>query len=233
MSPLVETRPKDYLTSKGIPFKEHYGELITACLFNGCDEDSRPNEAHLYLSAETGQYHCKKCDAKGNIVTLAKHLGDNSYTANSKWEAPLHSAQKTDNQLTKFNPVTVEECHAALPDRIRFYLGLRGISERMISEHKIGFGKFYGKNWITIPIKDSEGEYSFLKLRQDPEDTANKNKYKFYPAGSEAMLFGLESIKDQEVAMICEGEFDCMLLQANTVPAITSTAGATSCLVVL
>ena len=68
---------KEYLIRKGIHFREQNGELITRCLFNNCDNDSRNNEAHLYFNAETGQYDCKKCGEKGNIITLAKHFGDN------------------------------------------------------------------------------------------------------------------------------------------------------------
>ncbi len=67
---------RDYLTRKGTAFRESGKELIAHCLFSSCDNDSVGNEAHLYFSAETSQYDCKKCGAKGNIFTLAKHFGD-------------------------------------------------------------------------------------------------------------------------------------------------------------
>ena len=67
---------KEYLIRKGIAFRESGKELITHCLFNGCDSDSKGTEAHLYFDAETGQYNCKKCGEKGNLITLAKHFGD-------------------------------------------------------------------------------------------------------------------------------------------------------------
>ena len=63
---------KKYLIRKGIAFRESNGEIITRCLFNDCDKDSRDGEAHLYFDAETGQYDCKKCGERGNIITLAK-----------------------------------------------------------------------------------------------------------------------------------------------------------------
>ena len=65
---------KEYLNRKDIAFRERGKELIAHCLFNGCDDDSRGNEAHLYFSVETGQYECKKCGEKGNLVTLANTL---------------------------------------------------------------------------------------------------------------------------------------------------------------
>jgi len=67
---------KEYLDKKGIEYREFGKELITKCLFNACDDDSKGNEAHLYFNTETGQYDCKKCGEKGNIFTLAQHLGD-------------------------------------------------------------------------------------------------------------------------------------------------------------
>jgi len=56
---------KEYLTRKGVDFRESGKELIVRCLFNGCDTDSGVNEAHLYFNADTGQYECKKCGEKG------------------------------------------------------------------------------------------------------------------------------------------------------------------------
>jgi hypothetical protein len=67
---------KEYLIRKEIRFRESNSELITHCIFHDCDTDSTQNEGHLFFSTDPdkhGQYHCKKCDARGNIVTLAKH----------------------------------------------------------------------------------------------------------------------------------------------------------------
>ncbi len=215
---------KEYLTHRGIPFREANGECITHCLFSDCDQDSRSNEAHLYFSSETGQYNCKKCGAQGNMITLAKHLGDTVQDIVIDQRKP---ATKASENLRKFRPASVEEFHQALPARVRAYLNARGLTDSLISDYKLGWGEFYGKWWITIPIKDKEGKYSFFKLRQDPEDSSNADKYKFYPPGSNATIFGwdmLEGNKDRIV--ICEGEFDSMLLNAHGIPTITSTAGA-------
>ncbi|MFC1612734.1 toprim domain-containing protein [Patescibacteria group bacterium] len=218
---------KEYLTRKGIAFSESGKELITHCLFNGCDEDSRNNEAHLYFQAETGQYNCKKCGETGNIITLARHLGDDikdvaidSFSAHKKGAI---------NQLkaTYINPDIVAKCHKELPERIRRYLNKRGLTDDFISEFKLGYGQFYKKSWITIPITDIDGNVLFFKLRQDPDDKDNPHKLKAYPSGSKATIYGLEMLKNNEdMIMICEGEFDRLILLKNGIPAITSTAGA-------
>ncbi|TSC79982.1 MAG: Uncharacterized protein G01um101429_294, partial [Parcubacteria group bacterium Gr01-1014_29] len=141
---------KEYLTRKGIEFRENGKELIIHCLFNGCDSDSRDTEAHLYFDAETGQYECKKCGEKGNLITLAKHFGDSIQEIALN---PITHARNTRKSM-KFDTELVETYHLALPAHIRQYLNNRGISNAVIDAHKLGWGKFYSKWWITIPIQD-------------------------------------------------------------------------------
>ena len=211
---------KEYLIRKGIHFREQNGELITRCLFNNCDNDSRNNEAHLYFNAETGQYDCKKCGEKGNIITLAKHFGDNID------DIALNPRTSTKNirKYLKFNTSLVETCHQAIPSRIRQYLNARGITDAFVSDYKLGWGEFYGKWWITIPIQDIDGNFVFFKLRQDPNEGGGKITY---PRGIEAQIYGWETLKTAtDKIVICEGEFDRLLLVSKGIPTITSTHGA-------
>ncbi|MEI6420468.1 MAG: toprim domain-containing protein, partial [bacterium] len=198
---------KDFLSTRGITFKEQGEELITQCFFNDCDKDSKGAEAHLYFSTKTGQYDCKKCGAKGNLATLAKHLGEEPE------ERPKYKRGET------FDEGLVEKCHANLPDRIRAYLNSRGISNEVINAYKLGYGIFRGKKFITIPIADSEG-YKFFKLRQDPEDGDIKTTY----PGGNAQLFGEYANGGHQI--ICEGEMDALALISKGFPALTSTHGA-------
>lgn len=202
---------KEYLSEKGIPFRESGKEIITKCLFNNCDNDSQGNEAHLYFSAETGQYDCKKCGEKGNLITLAKHFGDTK------------PKPRTTNT---FNAGLVEKCHLALPSHLREYLHKRGLTDAIIDEYRLGYGQFYRKPWITIPIKDIYGNYSFFKLRQDP---AFGNDKITYPKGAEAQLYDWEMLAKTDTdkqLVISEGELDRLLLLSKGIPAITSTHGA-------
>lgn len=211
---------KEYLIRKGIAFKEQNGELITRCLFNNCDNDSRDGEAHLYFDTETGQYNCKKCGAKGNIITLAEHLGDNidDIVLN-----PRKSRENT-RKYPKFDASLIETCHQAIPARISQYLNARGITDALVSDFKLGWGKFYGKWWITIPIQDIDGNFVFFKLRQDPNEG---NEKMTYPRGIEAQIYGWEILKTAtDKIVICEGEFDRLILLLKEIPAITSTHGA-------
>ena len=199
---------KEYLLEKGITYHENGRELITKCIFNNCDSDSASNEGHLYFNTETSQYDCKKCGEKGNLITLKKHFGDTSTPhPSSLYRGPI------------FNDGLVEKCHKDLSENIRKYLNDRGLSDNVINKYKLGYGKFYNKNYITIPIMGENG-YSFFKLRQDPKDGDGKITY---PKGAEATIFGSY---DEDRQIICEGELDALALISQGINAISSTHGA-------
>ncbi len=211
---------KEYLNRKGIAFCESGKEIITHCVFNGCDKDSRSGEAHLYFDAETGQYECKKCGEKGNLITLAKHFGDGIQEIALNPKTSAANPRKS----TKFDAELVDTCHLALPAHIRQYLNARGVSDAVIDANKLGWGKFYGKNWITIPIPDIYGAFRFFKLRQDPSAGSDKITY---PKGVEAQIYGWETLTNlNNPLVICEGELDRLALLSKGIAAITSTHGA-------
>jgi len=215
---------REYLSRRGIAFREKNGELISRCLFGGCDNDSNGKEAHLYFNAETGQYHCKKCGEKGNIFTLAEHFGDDRYAV---LRTGPKSATKHGSRNPRFTEYLVESCHQAIPDHIRIYLNDRGVSDTIIDSHKLGYGEFYGGGkWITIPIKGSSGNFAYFKLRRDPEEGDNKLTY---PKGSHAEIYDWDTLSRAiDKIVICEGELDKLLLESKGVLAITSTHGASS-----
>lgn len=215
---------KEYLDQRSISYKEVNGELVAKCFFGDCDKDSTENEAHLYINPENGLHNCKKCDTKGNFKTIMKHFGDDFHLA------PVKSTTKNKkSKVQKLDPVLVDQFHNAMPERIRKYLNNRGIKDEIIEQNKLGYGKFYGNNWITIPILNARREYTFLKLRKDPDNKKSGPKYKVFPSGSKAEIYGQEILKNKgSKLVICEGEFDCLVLSAWGIPAITSTAGAST-----
>jgi hypothetical protein len=207
---MTKTTIADYLSQKGIAYHESGQELITKCLFGDCDKDSTGNEAHLYFNKETSQYECKKCGEKGNLITLQKHFGDQVTPQRaSSYSGP------------RFNDALVHKCHDELPVRIRTYLNNRGIIDGVIDSYKLGYGTFYGKQYITIPVMDDTG-YKFFKLRQDPEIGDGKITY---PKGAEAQLFGMYA-GSEDAQILCEGELDALALISQGCFALTSTHGA-------
>ena len=215
MDEIITITVRNYLDSKSIAYSERNGELITKCLFNDCDKDSKRGEAHLYINPYTGQFDCKKCDEKGNIFTLAKHFGDKKSDVIKNF--PQYKSKKDFISL-------VDSCHLNLPQEIRKYLNGRGISNQIIDRRKIGYGYFYNKSWITIPVKDRNGNYIFFKLREHPQTGNHKHTY---PRGSQAQIYPWDVLDNKsEKLIVCEGELDALLLESMEIPAVTSTAGA-------
>lgn len=206
---------KDLLQESNISFRERNGELITHCIFNDCDSDSRGNEAHLYIKADTGQYYCHKCGEKGGIKGLREALGI------SKQSLPHQTIEQTPD-----NNKLATKCHKQLPLNIREWLKTeRLLLDEDIDDFELGYGEFYGTSWITIPIRDASGTVQFMKLRQDPFVPSDRPKY--MSTGGEAAIFNAEILKEKpDQLVICEGEFDCLVLRAFGIPAISSTAGA-------
>jgi len=206
---------KDLLTNSNINFREHGNELITHCIFNGCDSDSRGNEAHLYINAGTGQYFCHKCGEKGGINGLREALGISAESLPRQSKGSNSSVSKLANKY-----------HKQLPLNIREWLkNSRLLLEEDIDDFELGYGEFYGKNWLTIPVRDTAGNTLFMKLRQDPFLPSDGPKY--MSTGGEAAIFNAAVLKDKpDQLIICEGEFDCLVLHAFGIPAISSTAGA-------
>ena len=211
------TNIEEYLQNKGIRIIRNEGkEIVIHCLFSNCDQDSKGSEAHMYVERSTGMYHCKKCDARGNMITLRKHFGDIS----------LHRSSQV-KVRRNFTQGIVEECANDMPERIRSYLNSRGVSDEIITKYKIGYGNFYGSNWITIPMKKSgEIDYSFFYLRKDPEDkNESLPKNLSFPKGKgETVLYG-EYTNEEEYLVICEGIMDCLSLLSLGHKAVTSTGG--------
>ena len=113
--------------------------------------------------------------------------------------------------------------HRALPDRIRAYLNARGIPDAMIDAYVLG----WTGGRISIPIPNRDGEIAFFKLRKDPNDLSDGPKMLTSPTGAHAELYGWERVLAKPASIvICEGEFDRLVLEARGFAAVTSTAGA-------
>jgi DNA primase len=112
--------------------------------------------------------------------------------------------------------------HRALPDRIRRYLNERGIPDYLIDAHQLG----WNGSRISIPILNREGDVVSFKLAKDPEDASDSPKMLATP-GARAELYGwAEVLSRPQRIVICEGEFDRLVLEAQGFQAVTSTGGA-------
>jgi len=115
------------------------------------------------------------------------------------------------------------EYHRNLPERIRDHLRReRGIADEVIDLHCLGWN---GQR-ITIPIIDRDGQVAAFKFAKDPADATNGPKMLASP-GARAELYGWERvISKPKRVIICEGEFDRLVLESRGFAAVTSTGGA-------
>lgn len=110
----------------------------------------------------------------------------------------------------------------AMPKRIRRYLNGRGVPDHMIDFHLLG----WNAERITIPVFDREGEPLFFRLAKDPADYRAGPKM-LTPAGGSVELYGWERLRTTPSRIIiCEGEFDRLVLESYGFLAVTSTGGA-------
>ena len=122
-----------------------------------------------------------------------------------------------------FQPLA-EKYNKALPDEVREYLHERGLDDDVIESHLLG----WNGHRITIPIFNREGEVVFFKLAKTPQDTLPGPKIMASP-GASAELYGWDVLKKHpSQVIICEGEFDRLVLETNGFQAVTSTGGAGS-----
>src|SRR5437879_5979357 len=113
--------------------------------------------------------------------------------------------------------------HRNLPPRIRQYLrDKRGISDAITDLRLLG----WNGSRITIPIFNRQGELAFFKLAKDPEDKTDSAQM-LATAGAHAELYDWQTVLAKpEQIIICEGEFDRLVLESRGFAAVTSTGGA-------
>jgi hypothetical protein len=228
--------PSEFLTDWDISYVDKGKQLQTFCLFSDCDSGKSDRKlGHLYISASTGQYNCKKCNASGNLVTLAKHLGKDVVSLYQKQGKIKPRIKKTEIKQEEFEKVyegdlTKEayECHKELTPKHKQYFISRGLSSEIIEKYLLGEAEVDGLQWLTIPVFDKNGRVIFFKLRRLPEhEESNPTKYR-YTKDAQADLYGAELLNNvlNDPVIITEGELDALVLRDWGYIAVSSTGGA-------
>lgn len=113
--------------------------------------------------------------------------------------------------------------HRRLPQRIREYLEGRGIPDELIDRFLLGWN---GQR-ITIPVANREGLIRQFRLGRDPQAPESEPKM-LTTKGATMEVYGWETLlaRPQEL-ILCEGEYDRLVLLAHGFKAVTSTGGVT------
>ena len=218
---MSENEFTDYLAKHNIgDYKKKNDEISFPCPFDvACDGDHKGNEEyHCNFNLTNCTYHCFKCGASGNYLTLLRHFGDyEEYNEKQKLKKePTNSRRQTSLETT------VRNIHKKSRKDIQEYFNGRGINSNSIDKYMLGLGTLGGHHGFIIPILDRDGKIAYVKIRRRPEDesaetiaeTMNQKssfqKYIVYPAGVSLALVGEDQIlkSTSSDVLICEGELD-------------------------
>lgn len=179
------------------------------------------------LNIENLQYNCFACpDIKGDVWHYLQKTENLSFKEALNKYALKYNIQKPKKQKT-LNPQLIKSYVDNLLKlkSIRTYLNdERGFTDETIERFKIGWESEKRKMY-SIPLKNKHGKFINIKYHNSKLDP----KAKYEVTGLGVVLFNSNIIKDNNnPIIICEGEFDCMLLEQFGFDAVSSTSGCTT-----
>lgn len=222
--------PIEYLESKGIEYRIQSGQIVLkTCPF--CED----SQSHFYMDQNEGIYFCHKCQERGNLITLQKHLGDYSSHRENKYmkHNPQATIKPAFSDIDKTSIVLDEkktlETHEQLlndQDAINYITRIRGISLDTVKVFKIGIQTDNdGCSWLTIPHYE-KGKLLNIKSRTIPPAKREFRRIK----NCRSILFNSDAISaDSDQVYITEGEIDAITLWDQGIKnVVATTTGAGS-----
>jgi DNA primase len=208
------------------------GEWVGPCPF--CGGEDRFN---VWPNADPPHWWCRQCEKSGDAIAYimqrdgldfratCQHLGGGrpklkSVTVVKSKPVVRPSPQPLNEDWQTAAAQIGAYCAAMLwepeGERARRWLNERGLTDETLKRHSIGFNKtdrmLYGlwvPRGITIPHwQESLNRIWGIKIRLP---TNGPDKYRAVK-GSRPCLYLADNLRGHEVAVICEGEFDALLL---------------------
>lgn len=207
------------------------------------------------VNIQTGLWFCHVCNIGGSPIDLVMHTlpggvaGPTSYkealtmvgrlagleppslngSKPAAAAAPDTTPKPTSTTRTKLTEANVEAWHTAGKRAdwlIRWLEEKRGYTLETIERFQLGWD---GQR-VTLPIRDADGKLVNVRRRRDPRDPdqAAQGKVIGITAGAnEARLWPLDTLATSAEVILCEGEWDTILLrQLGFDNALTVTSGA-------
>lgn len=196
-------------------------ELRILCPF--CEN---PNKK-CYVNNNTGEFYCFHCGNGGKFQYLTERLNKGE-KAEIK---PQETEDKIEPDLPPIDPEYIIQNHKNLMEGggkvllDTYFYTKRGFSDQTLHRFQLGWD---GRN-IVIPIFNANDECVNFKLKRDPTlPTQSNGMFQLTGRGKKRLFNEVVIKKKQERVIICEGEWDCMLLDQYGYAAVTSTGGALS-----
>lgn len=123
-------------------------------------------------------------------------------------------------QNSKINTEELEDmalnCTLTLTDEAKQYLERKGLNDDLIKKFSIGFGKFYGTTWITIPVYNADREIQYIKLLHFAEESLDDSnntsvKYTTFPHEHNPIIFNEGSLFNKDECVIVDDELGAIV----------------------
>lgn len=204
-----------YLTSRGPDNKGNWRGFCA--IHEDPNSSGTPSAGYNF---DKGKWNCLSCDAGGSIEVLIKNVKKNERELGKpgtnvvslktgKAPEPLPGQMEIDEwvQALLENPGKLE------------YLKNRCIDIKAIENFEIGWNE--DDKRLYIPVRDSSGVLTNIR-RYSPN---HKLKILPWSDGYPVSLFNASALKGRDAIVLCEGEWDCIVLNSMGIPAVTHTAG--------
>ena len=224
----VLSRIQDFSTLfQGVQGQHKNGsEWVTArCPFH---DDHTPSFA---FNNKTGQWACFAGCGKGGALDYLMHTTGASFR-----DALLALGDKTGVPRPHLNgsgPGEIRESYvrkmrealAQNKEIMSFLTGKRGLTEETIRRFELGWDSY--RRRISIPIRDEHGALGNIRFYSSTQSPKMINLKGF---GNPPRLYGADLLAKNpgKQVILCEGEFDRLLLEQNGFVAVTSTHGCTA-----
>lgn len=179
------------------------------------------------VNFDKGKWYCHGCGKGGSVTSLVETLqGGAGRDADF---VPFDEADVKPSRTKKKAELPTEGSikgwHSALlsnPEAIEYLSEQRGLTVETLERFEIGFES--GKGVYTIPIRDYDGNLVNVRF-YDPSPKDDRRKIWGVTGHNDIRLYPVEQI-DNDVLVICEGEWDALVTIQNGVPALTRTGSS-------
>ena len=179
--------------------------VFTRCPY--CEGGRHKDKKTFAIDLKTGQYNCKRgsCNAKGNMITLAKDFDDFDLGVDVQRH---YNIKDYNSQFKKF-----KDAHKEIESKdgaIKF-LKSRGISEQVCRKYEISTQN-KDSSVITFPFKDESGNVRFIKYRNTDPEKIKKGSKEWCEKGCMPILFGMNHCEGFVRLVVTEGQIDSLSL---------------------
>jgi len=202
----------------GLQFK---GSTNAYC-FNGHDKKTASLKFHL----DSNQAHCYGCGFHGDTIELVEQVRRCSFMEATRFleqrgTAPVNLPKRPASkailpELGTWLPL--EFYNNLAQEDLDYFLQQKGLEPRTLDHHLIGR---YGDRY-SIPVFGPERELLDIRL-YSPRGTP---KMRPYQSGCGSHIYGSDMLHAYNNVVLCEGEWDRLMLWQHNIDAVTGTAGA-------